>query len=83
MILSLCVAMAVYIPLLLVVTTVGTTAGQSIAEMARSDPGSVVARAAQNYLGPYGYWLVLVAAVLATLSALQANLYAASRVARR
>ena len=82
MILSLGVAMVVYLPLLLIVATVGTAPGQGVAEMARSDPESVVARAAFNYLGPYGYWLVLVAAVLATLSALQANLFAASRIAR-
>ncbi len=82
MIMSLGIAMLVYLPLLLVVTTVGTHSGKSITEMARSDPGGVVAQAARNYLGPYGYWLVLVAAVLATYSALQANLFAAARVAR-
>ena len=40
-----------------------------------------MAVAARNYLGPFGLWLVLVAGILSMLSALQANLYAASRVA--
>ena len=50
--------------------------------MASANPEGVVAVAAQNYLGQFGYWLVIVAAVLSTLSALYANLFAASRIAR-
>ena len=41
-----------------------------------------MAVAARHYLGPFGYWLVIVAAVLSMFSALQANLFAASRIAR-
>jgi nucleotide-binding universal stress UspA family protein len=49
--------------------------------MSRQDPATVVAVAASNFLGPFGFWLVMTAAVLSMLSALHANLLAASRVA--
>jgi len=45
-------------------------------------PEAAVAVAAGNYLGAFGYWLVIVAGVLSMLSALQANLLAASRFAK-
>jgi nucleotide-binding universal stress UspA family protein len=82
MILSLGIALAIYLPLLFVITTVGTTAGQSIGAAAAEDPEGIVAIAAQQYLGRIGYWLVILAAVLSMFSALQANLFAASRIAR-
>jgi amino acid transporter len=81
MLLSLCTALAIYLPLLFVIVTVGTPAGQSITAASAEEPEAIVAVAAQNYLGHFGYWLVMVAAVLSMLSALRANLYAASRVA--
>ncbi len=81
MMLSLGTALAIYLPLLLVITTVGVGEGDSIVEMSRKDPATVVAVAAGNFLGPFGFWLVIVAAVLSMLSALHANLLAASRVA--
>jgi len=49
--------------------------------MSNKNPDTVMANAARNYMGATGYWLVIVAAVLSTLSALGANLLAASRVA--
>ena len=82
MVISLVIALAIYIPLLFLVTTVGTPAGQTIGETAAENPEGIIAIAAQNYLGPFGYWLVIVAAVLSMFSALQANLFAASRIAR-
>lgn len=81
MILSLAIALLIYIPLLLVITTVGTSDGRTISEMAAEDPEGIVANAAKNFLGPSGYWLVIVAAVLSMFTALQANLFAASRIA--
>ncbi len=81
MILSLAIALLIYIPLLFVITTVGTTADQTIAAVAAEDPEGIVAIAAMNFLGPTGYWLVVVAAVLSMFTALQANLFAASRIA--
>ena len=82
MVLSLAIALVIYLPLLFVITTVGVPAGQTIDAAAAEDPEGIVATAAQNYLGAFGYWLVIVAAVLSMLSALQANLFAASRIAR-
>lgn len=81
MFLSLGMALAIYLPLLFIITTVGVGGGQSIRALSLGNPDTVVAIAVQNYLGPFGYWLVMIAAILAMLSALQANLLAASRVA--
>ena len=81
MVLSLLIALAIYIPLLFVIVTVGVPAGQSISTVAAENPEGIVAVAAGNYLGAFGYWLVMVAALLSMLTALQANLFAASRIA--
>lgn len=81
MLASLGIALAVYLPLLLIVSTVGVPAGVKIGDASRADPETIIAIAAQRYLGPLGYWLVVVAAMLSMLSALHANLLAASRVA--
>lgn len=81
MLLSLTIALVVYIPLLFVVSTVGVSEGTDIASMSAESPATVMADAARNFAGPVGYWMVMAAAVLSTLSALAANLLAASRVA--
>ena len=81
MILSLGIAIAIYLPLLFVIATVGTPIGQPIQGAAAADPEGIVAIAAHQFLGQVGYWLVIVAAVLSMFSALQANLFAASRIA--
>ncbi|QDT07702.1 putative amino acid permease YhdG [Rubripirellula lacrimiformis] len=82
MMLSLVIALLIYLPLLSVIVAVGTPSGESITEAAAADPGSIVANAARNYLGVTGFWLVIVAAVLSMFTALQANLFAASRIAQ-
>ena len=81
MTLSLGIALAIYLPLLFVIATVGVSEGSSIVEMSLREPATIVAQAAANFLGGFGFWLVIVAAVLSMLSALHANLLAASRVA--
>ena len=81
MLLSLGIALAIYLPLLFVIATAGISPGQDILVMSRDNPETVIAVAVQNYLGLFGYWLVMVAAILAMLSALRANLLAASRIA--
>ncbi len=81
MFLSLGVALIVYLPLLSVIIAAGVAPGQSIAAASREHPEEIVALAAENFLGPFGYWLVVIAAILSMLSALRANLFAASRVA--
>ena len=82
MILSLTIALAIYLPLLFVIATVGVKEGQSIAALAADDPEGIVANAARNYLGSFGFWMVIVAAMLSMFSALHANLFASSRIAR-
>jgi APA family basic amino acid/polyamine antiporter len=83
MLTSLGIAMTVYLPLLFLVSTVGTTPGQSVSDMSEARPATVMADAAYNFGGAFGYWLVIVAAILSTLSALSANVLAASRIAFR
>ncbi|MFT7619303.1 MAG: APA family basic amino acid/polyamine antiporter [Planctomycetota bacterium] len=80
MLISLAIALIIYLPLLYVISETGAQPGQSIAEAAANDPEGIVAIAARNFLGSFGYWLVIIAAVLSMFSALQANLYAASRI---
>ncbi|MBZ9730054.1 amino acid permease [Salegentibacter sp. JZCK2] len=80
---TLAVGLAVYLPLLFLMSTVGVLPGESITEMSRENPETVLAVAAQNYLGAFGFWLVLVAGIFSMLSALQANLFAASRISLR
>ncbi|HEX9794530.1 MAG TPA: APC family permease, partial [Planctomycetota bacterium] len=82
MLLSLALALAIYLPLLFLVVAVGTPPGVGVAESASGNPETLIADAARVFLGDAGYWLVVVVALLAMLSALQANLFAASRVAR-
>ena len=81
MLMSLGIALLIYIPLLFVVSTAGVAEGESITGASAKNPETIIAIAAQRFLGPFGYWLVIVAAILSMLSALQANVYAASRVA--
>lgn len=81
-IISLLVALAVYLPLLFIISTVGTPGNDSIALIAQQHPEELVALSAQSYLGVAGYWLVVIVAILSMFSALQANLFAASRIVR-
>ena len=82
MLLSLSMALCIYLPLLIVVTAVGTGPGESVILLSADNPETIIARAAGRYLGVPGYWLVLIAGILSMLSALQANIFAASRVAQ-
>lgn len=63
------------------IATVGVGPGETVNAMSAAHPETVIALAVQNYLGPAGFWLVIVAALLSMLSALQANLLAASHMA--
>ncbi|HAC15163.1 MAG TPA: amino acid transporter, partial [Bacteroidetes bacterium] len=80
---TLVVGLTIYIPLLFVMSTVGVPPGESITELSQENPETVLAVAAQNYLGAFGFWLVIVAGIFSMLSALQANLFAASRISLR
>ncbi len=81
MLISIAIGVVIYLPLLFVVATVGVSGGEGIAAMSARSPATVMADAAREFAGPAGYWMVVAAAILSTLSALSANLYAASRVA--
>lgn len=81
MLFSLSLALVIYIPLLFLVSAVGVPEGTTITELSAKHPETIVALAARHYMGELGYWLVIIAAVMATLSALHANVLAASRVA--
>ena len=81
MFLSLGTALVIYLPLLFLIVAVGAP-GRPVAEVAAENPEIIVAVAARNFMGSAGYWLVVVAGILSMLSALQANLLAASRFAR-
>ena len=80
MYLSLGIALLIYLPLLFLLSTVGAPAG-GIQAAALANPAGLVAEAAERYMGAAGYWLVIGAGLLSMLSALQANLFGASRVA--
>lgn len=79
--LSLGISIAIYVPLLFVVATGGVEPGGHITELAARSPDTTVAVAARRFLGEPGYWMIVVSIILATLSALQANLLTASRIA--
>ncbi|MXX68627.1 MAG: amino acid permease [Gemmatimonadales bacterium] len=80
MYLSLGIALVIYIPLLIVVSTVGAPP-EGIQTAARAHPEGLVAEAAERFMGPAGYWLVIGAGLLSMMSALHANVFGASRVA--
>lgn len=80
MYLSLAIALLIYLPLLFVIATVGSD-DRGVLAAAQENSEGFVATAAERFLGSPGYWLVIGAGLLSMLSALQANLLGASRVA--
>lgn len=82
MLLSLAVALLVYLPLLAIVVVLGVAPGETIQGVAAREPDAVVVLAAERYLGVSGVWLVVAAGLLSMFSALLANVYAASRIAQ-
>ena len=77
---ALGITLVIYLPLLAIVATVGAPP-EGILAAAQANPEGLVAEAVDRYLGVPGYWLVIGAGILSMLSALNANLYGASRVA--
>ena len=82
MLVAIAVATALYLPLFFTIITVGVPDGVTLQAFAARHGATTVAEAARTFLGPAGFWLVSATAVLAMLTALQANLFAASRIAR-
>lgn len=79
---ALAIALFVYLPLILIVLTVGVPEGMYAQEWCATRKETCIADAAYNFLGATGYWVVSITAIAATLSALQANLIASSAMAR-
>ncbi len=80
--LTVAVAAVLYLPLFLATATVGTPPGVDVVAFASASGALTVADAAVVFLGEIGYWWVVVLAILTTLTALEANLIGASRLAR-
>jgi basic amino acid/polyamine antiporter, APA family len=78
--LSLGISLAIYLPYFFLLATSGID-GSHVTTLAASAPETLAAVAAREWIGEAGFWALVVAIVLATLSALQANLFTASRVA--
>ena len=70
MYLSLGIALAVYLPLLFMIATVGAPLEGGVTRMAAANPEGLVAAAAEHFLGRTGYWLVIGAGLLSMLTAL-------------
>lgn len=82
MLLSLGISLVLYLPLMVVICVAGVPEGDTIKGWVSQNPDTVVARAASVFLGRLGFWLVIVVGVLSMLSALVANIFAASRIAQ-
>jgi len=82
MLASLAIALGIYLPLLFVISVVGVPTGTNLTDLGNAFPETLVAVAGREFLGTFGYWLVLIAGLLSMLSALEANLAAAATIAR-
>ncbi|MCF7973686.1 MAG: amino acid permease [Phycisphaerae bacterium] len=82
MILSLLIALAVYVPLMILIAVAGVPEGRQLNEWTAEARDLVVVQAARVFMGEIGFWLVILVGIVSMLSALIANLYAASRIAR-
>ncbi len=82
MLISLVVALLVYIPLLVLICVAGLPSGVSLESIVTTSPDTIVAQAARVFLGQFGFWLVIIVGVLSMLSALIANLFAAAHIAQ-
>ncbi|MFN2323706.1 MAG: APC family permease, partial [Trueperaceae bacterium] len=79
---AIAVATILYLPLFLATATAGLPEGTALVDFARASDATMVAEAAARYLGDVGYVWVALVAILATLTALEANLLGASQLAR-
>lgn len=75
-------ATALYLPLFVATATVGRPEGVSLLAFAAASDTAMVAVGAERYLGEIGFWWVAATGVLAMLTALEAQLQGAARLAR-
>ena len=69
MYLSLGIALLIYVPLLLVVISLGVPEGEATSAWCQEQGDTCFANAARGYMGNLGYWTVVIAALFSTLSA--------------
>ena len=81
MILALLIALAVYVPLMILIVVAGVPEGIHLNEWAAESGDLIVVEAARVFMGEIGFWLVILVGILSMLSALIANLFAAARIA--
>lgn len=81
MFLSVAISLAIYLPMMFLVSTAGVPDGSTLDAFSRETGDTMVAAAVHEFMGPVGTWLVIAVAVLAFLSALRANIMAGSRMA--
>ena len=74
------IGLAVYIPILFVVVTVGVPAGETLTSISIQNPEAVVAVAAQQFMGTFGFWMVIFAGIFSMSTGLESNIFAASRI---
>jgi len=79
---TIVIATALYLPLFLATATVGRPDGVALLDFARATDATMVAVGAGRYLGDVGFWWVAATAVVAMLTALEAQLQGAARLAR-
>lgn len=82
MLISLMIALFVYLSLLLLICIAGIPPGATLEKMVTRNPDSIVAQAAHVFMGQFGFWLVIIVGFLSMLSALIANLFAATYIAQ-
>lgn len=74
MYLAIGIALIIYLPFLFITAAAGAPAGEQISAICAVKPGTCIADAASVYMGTFGYFVVVLAALFSTLSALYANL---------
>ena len=79
---TILIATALYLPLFLATATVGRPEGSTLVGFALDADATMVAVGAERFLGDAGFWWVAVTAVVAMLTALEAQLQGAARLAR-
>lgn len=79
---TVAIATALYLPLFLATATVGRPEGMGLLPFAIQADAAMVALGAERTLGALGFWWVMATGVLAMLTALEAQLQGAARLAR-
>lgn len=79
---TVAIATALYLPLFLATATVGRPDGVDLLAFALDADAAMVALGAERTLGDLGFWWVMATGVLAMLTALEAQLQGAARLAR-